>query len=165
MNWLRARLEEPIGDRRRAFAIAAVVLLIAAVALSALAAPPDRQPTTEPAVDRQPVAGRDPAAPADIAPAAVRVARRFLAGYLAHLYGDRPAREIAGAAPRLRAELARQPVRVTPAMRRHRPRVVDLDAHRLDGDWLIDAEIAAGSVSFEIALVVADGVVTRLVED
>jgi hypothetical protein len=50
-------------------------------------------------------------------------------------------------------------------MRRLRPRVGDLDAHRLDGGWLIDAEIAAGSVSFEIAVVVANGVVIRLVED
>jgi hypothetical protein len=170
MTALRARLDWPIEDRRRAFAIAAAVLLVAAVALSALAAPPDHRPAADQPVERQPALSGDVPRSADAPPATVGVARRFLEDYLDHLYGTRrPHDEIAGASAGLRRQLARRPVRVTPGMRRHRPRLVDVDLHRLDGGWLADGEIAAGNVSFEIAVVVADRpggpVVTRLVED
>lgn len=169
MTALRTRLEQPIEDRRRAFAIVAAVLLVAAAALSALAAPPGHQPADKP-VGRQSAAavGDDRPVPAEAPPAAVAVARRFLEGYLDHLYRSRRERDIVGASAGLRRQLTQRRLRVSPGMRRHRPRLVDVDLHRLDGAWLADGEIAVGKVSFEIAFVVADRpgghVVTRLVE-
>lgn len=174
MKRLRRFLEHPIADhdRRLAFAIAAAALLIAAVALSAIADPADQQ--TGAAGEHPPITRPDlppPPRPVGDPPAeALDVTRRFLHGYLAHLYGSGRAREIRGASDRLRRQLAAQPVRVSPAMRRQRPRVERIDGHRLAEDgWLIDAEIATGTVSFPIAVVVADRpggpVVIRLVED
>ncbi|MDP9135865.1 MAG: hypothetical protein M3N56_13695, partial [Actinomycetota bacterium] len=97
------------------------------------------------------------------------VARRFLAGYLDHVYGRGRAGDIRGATDRLRDELARQTVRRPPAMRRQRPRVERIDAQRLPGGWRVEAEIATATVSFPVAFVVASRpggpLVTRLVED
>lgn len=168
---LRRFLKRPIADhdRRSAFAIVAVALLIAAVALSVIADPADRRTSSE----RPPIARTDlppPARSASGSPAeAVDVARRFLDGYLAHLYGSGRAAEIRGASDRLRHQLAAQPVRVSPATRRQRPSVERIDGQRLADGWLVDAEIATATVSFPIVVVVADRpgglVVTRLVED
>ena len=135
MRRLRRFLERPIADhdRRRAFAAAAAALLIAAVALSAIADPADRR--TGASSERPPIARPDlppPPRPVGDPPAeALDVTRRFLHGYLAHLYGSGRAAEIRGASNRLRRQLAAQPVRVSPAMRRQRPRVEHIDGHRL----------------------------------
>jgi hypothetical protein len=172
MRRLRWLLERPISDhdRRRAFAVAATVLLIAAVALSIVSDPADRPaggagdrpPVVRPESPPTPTAG-------DLPPETAGVARRFLDGYLAHLYGRRRPGEIPGASGRLRRQLAAQPVRVSPAMRRARPRVERIDGQRFADGWLIDATVAAATVEFPISVVVADRpggpVVTRVVED
>jgi hypothetical protein len=171
MRWVRDFLERPIADhdRPRAFAVAATVLLIAAVALSVTADSADR-PASAPS-DRQPITSATlRTEPGDEPPAAVLdVARRFLGGYLDHIYGRGRAGEIRGATDRLRDELADQPVRRSPAMRRQRPRVERIDAQRLPGGWRVEAEIATATISFPIAVVVAarpgGPLVTRLVED
>ena len=54
-------------------------------------------------------------------------ARVFLTGYLAHLHGRGPVRAVGHAAPELLRELARQPVRVTPAQEHTRPHVNSLN--------------------------------------
>lgn len=170
MRRVRDFLERPIADddRRRAFAIAAAVLLIAAAGLSLTAEPADRptepsgrQPSARPDLHTEP-AGEPPAGVLDIA-------RSFLAGYLDHVYGSGDAGAIRGATDRLRDELADQPVRRPPAMRRQRPRVGRIDAQRLPDGWHVEAEIASANVSFPVAFVVArrsgGPLVTRLVED
>ena len=170
MRRVRGFLERPIADddRRRAFAVAAAVLLIAAVGLSVTADPADR--ATEPS-GRQPSARPDlRTEPAGEPPVGILdVARRFLAGYLDHVYGRGRAGEIRGATERLRDELAGQTVRRSPAMRRQRPRVERIDTQRLPGGWRVEAEIATATVSFPVAFVVASRpggpLVTRLVED
>lgn len=171
MRSVRDFLERPIADddRRRAFAVAAAVLLTAAVGLSLTADPADRasggtsagQPIARPDLRTEP-AGEPPAAVLD-------VARRFLAGYLDHVYGRGRAGEIRGATEWLRDELAGQTVRRSPAMRRQPPRVERIDAQRLPGGWRVEAEIPTATVSFPVAFVVASRpggpLVTRLVED
>jgi hypothetical protein len=58
--------------------------------------------------------------------AARSVARAFFASYLACLYGRRPARHVAGADQRLRAQLAHGHATLTPAERASRPHVAHL---------------------------------------
>lgn len=171
---LRRLLEQPIGDddQRAAFAVAAAALAIAATLLTLIAGPTADRPAA-PAAERPttPHDGRVAGVDGDDAlPAGARhVARRFLSGYLAHLHGRARAREIRGATARLRRRLAARPVRVSPSMRRQRPRVERIDGHRYGHGWLVHAEVAAATVSFSISIVVGDRpvgpVVTRVVED
>ncbi|MEX1142877.1 MAG: hypothetical protein WD399_07635 [Thermoleophilaceae bacterium] len=171
MRRLRWLLERPVSDhdRRRAFAVAAAVLLIAAVALSVVSDPAGRPAAG--ASGRPPVVRPEPPTPpaGDLPPETADVARRFLDGYLAHLYGSRRPAAIRGASDRLRRQLAAQSVRVSPAMRRQRPRVERIDGQRLADGWLVAATVAAATVAFPISVVVADRqagpVVTRVVED
>lgn len=77
-----------------------------------------------------------PPAPVEQAPGALvpasqldegrRVARRFLDGYLAFLYGRAPAAEVTDTSAAVRRELARNTPRIPPAQRDRTPRVVDL---------------------------------------
>lgn len=176
---LRALLQRPVGDddRHRLFAVAAGLLLTAAVALSLVADQPSHVPPSSPATAARPTAPPAPSSPRsatlpDRPPRDVlAVARRFLGGYLARLYGhDRDAR-LAGATRRLRRRLAARTGRVAAGMRDRRPRVEELEAARLGQRWLVRATVTDGSrVSFPIEVVVAargsgGPVVTRVVED
>lgn len=160
---LRALLDRPIsdGERRRLFALAAAIV-VAATALMLLigdhgrqAAPPERtQPsppsTSAPPPEPQPAAGVEgTAAPAAaLPPEPRRVARRFLSGYLAFIYGRGPAGAIEGGDPGLVARLVRSRVRVPPAARRREPRVVELRAPRDDRQRLqVTALIDDGGVA------------------
>jgi hypothetical protein len=169
MSSIRSWLARPIADddRRRAFAVAAATLLITAAVLTVTADPPDRT-SSPPPVERPGAPPTDRPA-VETPPAALGVARRFVDGYLAYLYGDGRARDIRGASDGLRRQLSARPVRVSPAMRGERPRIGRIDGQRFDDGWLIDAKIATATVSFPMAVVVADRpggpVVTRLVED
>jgi hypothetical protein len=159
---LRGWLERPLRerDRQRAFALAAAALVLAAAILTltgrdhhqpppAAATPPTSPAAVPPPVSpapavRAPAREREP----EPAPRSIRrVARRFLAGYLPYLYGQRPARRIDASTPQLRRRLAANRPRVSPAARRRRPRVVALEGERaLAGRWLVRARIADGSV-------------------
>ena len=122
---LAARAADLDHDRRRAFAVAATVLLIAAVALSIVADPADRPaggaseprppivrpespPTPRPLTDSR----RDGRGRAAVPRRLPRTSTRQRAGRA----------RFRGASDRLRRQLAAQPVRVSPAMRRARPR-------------------------------------------
>jgi hypothetical protein len=63
-----------------------------------------------------------------IAPTAARAAGEFLTGYLAYLYGHRPAASIKDATPALVLSLRAHPPLVSPSMRARRPRVLSLHA-------------------------------------
>lgn len=166
IGWLRSLAERPIQahERRRAFALAAAVVLIAAVGLLAVRPADQDGETRAPAVSAPPIATapddaparRGPSAGAEGAPApegiaaerVERTARRFLDGYLAYLYGRGRARAIRAATPALARRLARNRPRVSPATRQRRPRVTGLSAQRLDRRReLVVAEIVDGGVS------------------
>lgn len=174
---LRARLEQPIAenDRRRAFGIAAAVLVVAALALSLTASDGDRGGQLSDAGARggqledavAPIL-RQPRPPASVPSAAQLVARRFLVGYLAYLHGRGTTKAIDAASPELRDKLAASPPRVPPANRHRHPRVVGIDGYALDRRrWLATATIAdEGVADYRVAVVVtqrASGpVVTRI---
>ena len=158
IDWLRALADRPIADheRRRAFAFAVAVLAAAIgmllltrgpaahhVPATSRAPAPAAQPTASPpTADRQPPAGT--ALPAG----AKAAARRFLAGYLAYLYGHAPARAIHDATSALRRRLTRERPRISPATRRRRGRIVSLTARALeDGRFAVTATIADGGVA------------------
>ena len=148
---LRALADRPIADheRRRAFALAAVLVLLAAALLAAIRTgdPSPRHGITPkrdaPAVRTESVQPSPPGGDAEAA------ARRFLAGYLAYLYGRAPARVIEDASPELAVRLAHERLRVPPAMRERTPRIVSLAG----------STIASGG--FEATAVIDDGGVSR----
>lgn len=157
---LRRLAGRPIAERERrgAFAIAAAVLLAAAALLllagdGSLTAPPPalREPPGPPASQPPPA----PAAPPRGAPEAA--AARFLRGYLPFLYGRGGAAAIGAASPRLIERLVRSRVRVSPAARERRPRIVAIGAHRLGpGRVALTARIGDGGVAeYPIALTLA----------
>lgn len=176
---LRELADRPIADaeRRRVFAAVAVLIVLAAVLLSATGQPrdtdrSDKQPARPPRVV-EPIPAPPPqapdakgvegsAAPSGNLPAPVeRAARRFLAGYLAYLYGAGEVAEIEAASPALERRLRCEPPRVSPATRRRDPRVVALAARRLDrGRYLVTATVADGGVAeypIELTLARRDG--------
>lgn len=116
----------PIGNRVAAFVLVGVGMLTVAVGLHLTAARPDR-PTTPPVAPTTGAPDRrtaDAPAPARLAPAAAaRVARRFLRGYLAELYGRRTTATHPLATAALRRRLAGQRPRISPATRRRHPRI------------------------------------------
>jgi hypothetical protein len=86
-------------------------------------------------------------APVDAAQltAARRTAQAFLAGYLSYLYGHARASRLTHLTPGLRAQLAGQPPRVTPAQRTRHPRLLALAAVGQTPDTvLVTATVADG---------------------
>jgi hypothetical protein len=151
---LREQAGRPIADSERPllFWLAAVILVAVAIVLIALGPSPreDGAPSAPPVTASGPPPRTAPLAPAPlpVPPAAEQAARRFLAGYLRFIYGRGGAGQIAAAAPAPRRRLARSRLRVPPAARRRRPRVVDLDARRLpSGSVAVTAEVADGGVA------------------
>lgn len=163
---LRLFLNRPLSesDRPRLFAIAVVLIFAAAGLLAVLhdATLSVREPTTHPAAAVPPTVAAEPsvipssssptvpseegtaAADALASPAEVRrakrVARRFLAGYLAYSYGRGSARAIVGADRRLRERLAAERPRVPARERRRHPRVVLVQS---DGAGRLRARLVA----------------------
>jgi hypothetical protein len=168
MTGLRRWLQRPLDEygRQRAFAIAAVLLMLAGATLSltarpahdAAGPPPRTSSTAAPTTSSPPTSA--PLPPAALrereherarAPRRVlRAGRAFLAGYLPYLYGRRPARQIEHTTAGLRRRLATNRPRVAPAARRRRPRVVALVGERVlerRGGWLLRARITDGDVA------------------
>jgi hypothetical protein len=161
---LQALLERPIAEheRRRAFALAASVVLIAAVGLLALGRAADDAPrrvvpapeaTERPAPAPSPPPGgagvEGAGLPDGVPPRGVEsAARRFLDGYLGYLYGRGPVSAIRAAAPELARRLSRARLRISPATRHRRPRVAELSAQRLGrGGEIVVAQIADGDIA------------------
>jgi hypothetical protein len=154
MDRLRELAERPIADSERPllFSLAAAILVAVAIVLIALG----RSASEEGAASAPPAAAPSPPphtappapAPARVPPEAKRSAGRFLAGYLRFIYGRGRAGQIEAAAPPLRQRLARSRLRVPPAARQRRPRVVELEARRLpSGAIAVAAEVADGGVA------------------
>ena len=167
---LRELAERPIseGERPRAFALAAAIVVIAATGLLLARSPEqeattpqtstDAAPITSPAPAQPGAAGEDPlpSGPGSAPRPPEAAARRFLDGYLAYLYGRGSTSEIRAAAPQLIRRLRRRPPRISPATRKRRPRVVEISAAaQRHGREIVTAEIADGDVArypIELAL-------------
>ncbi len=165
IDWLRALADRPIAEheRRRAFALAVTVIALAIGMLLLTGVPaadhppaahgvpaPIGSPLAPPPASPPPSPGPEGETPAggSLPNDAEAAARRFLSGYLAYLYGHAPARAIQGAAPALRRRLERARVRVSPATRRRRGRVVSLTGRRVAGGRLeVTATVADGGVA------------------
>jgi NaMN:DMB phosphoribosyltransferase len=132
--WLTSLRDRPIAESERRSAMAAVAVLLTATALLlALTCPGrQRQGTTERPSHRlaRSAAAVHAQAPeistAPLTPTVARTARRFLAGYLAYLYGHTPASQIKGATPAFVHSLEDHLPRASPGMRSQEGRLVSL---------------------------------------
>jgi len=125
--WLTSLRDRPIAERERRTAITVVAVLLAAGTILLTATKPAQQPHH--AASRRPgVALRSAPHPASTSSAAdtAHVAQRFLAGYLAYLYGHASATAVRDATPALLRSLRSHPPLVPPAVRARRPRVLSL---------------------------------------
>lgn len=98
-------------------------------------------------VPARPTANAGLRAPVDAAQLgeAQRIAAGFLAGYVPYLYGRRPAKSLRDLTSSLRAELAHDPPRLTPAQRSRHPRLLALaTVGRPSGAVLATATVADG---------------------
>lgn len=130
-TWARRLRDRPITEHERRLALALVVVLLAAGTVLLAATRPARQhraapPKATTSPHSTPAASVPTTNSAPVAPVAARVAHRFLAGYLAYLYGHPPARAITAATPSLLRSLRARPPLVSPAMRARQPRVLSL---------------------------------------
>ena len=131
LEGVRRLRERPITGRERHTAMSAVAVVLTAATILLTAIRPAAQPhprTPRPAA----LAARAsrPTTPNGRAPVvagvAVRVAREFLTGYLAYLYGHAPATDIHAVTPALARSLLAHPPLVSPAAHTRHPRVLSL---------------------------------------
>ncbi len=158
------------AQRFRAFVAVACVLLLVAAGLGLTAGNRVTAPVDAPVGRDDADAAVVPTLDADAADPlgldrrrVVRQARRLLTGYLPYLYGQGPANAIRGSAAALRRQLETARLRVSPAARKRRPRVVHMSAEPLGrGRWHVVATIADGGVAqypIELLLTTGDGAV------
>lgn len=80
-------------------------------------------------------------------PVVQHASSRFLAGYLAYIYGHASVQQIAGATRGLARSLTIDPPRVSPAMREHHPRLLSLQSTPgRAGQTVVSALINDGSL-------------------
>lgn len=127
-GWMRSQRDRPIAEHERRAAMVAVVALLGAAALLLTITQPASQArrVTERIERDVPAAASADHPVGALTPEARQSAERFLAGYLGYAYGHTPARQIGNASQSLIRSLESQPVRVSPAARARRPRVLDL---------------------------------------
>ena len=158
-GWLIRLRDRPIADheRRQAF-IASTVVLAITIGLLALTTPAASTTThtsrrtlaARPLVEKAPlpspsVAGDGSSKPGLISQSVERVARRFLTGYLAYLYGHSGLAGIRDANGSLERSLGEHPPRVSLTMRTRHPHVVSL------------APVTAPDGSVDVSAIVNDG--------
>jgi hypothetical protein len=149
--------DRPIAEHQQRTVLTAIftLLMLATLLLASTRAASDKRqllakPTASPSI----------AAPSKAAlPEAlvVRVAREFLAGYLAYAYGHTSARHIHGTTSALRRSLEAPVPRVTPAMRASHPHIVGVRAQSAGGERTnVTALINDGAlIDYPISLVIA----------
>jgi hypothetical protein len=175
---LGAWLDRPFSERERgrAFALAATVLVLAAVLLNLAADRPDPGPGAARAAgaprSAPALAQSRPSPPPRVRRRVLRVARRFLTGYLAYLYGRGSASEIPATTARLRAGLALHRPRLSAPIRHRHPRIVATLSAALPAGrgWLVTATVEDGGPEpYPVAAAVEERagrlVVTRLMEE
>ncbi|MBV8218117.1 MAG: hypothetical protein JO325_06625 [Solirubrobacterales bacterium] len=141
-------------------ALGLVVLLVVASALAPSSQPSRRPlaPVAGPTRARHTARGARPISPGELATAR-DTAARFLAGYLAFLYGRGSARSITAVTPEQRVQLSRVPGLVTLVERRRDPRVVSLTAvGQAPAAVLATALVADGGVTaYALRMVLRSG--------
>ncbi len=149
--------DRPIAEhQQRTVLIAIFALLIAATLLLA---------STRAASDKRPLLAKATESPSIDAPykaalpeaLVVRVAREFLAGYLAYAYGHTSARHIHSTTSALRRSLEAPAPRVTPAMQASHPHIVGVRAQSAGSERTnVTALINDGGlVNYPISLTIA----------
>lgn len=139
--------DRPVSeDERRAAVLAVLVIVLCAVALLGVARDPSPE-TARPSLRAHATA---PAAPAPVpsatAGAALRVADRFLSGYLAYAYRGAPAAKVSDATRALLASLENHPPRVLPTDE-SAPRVIELrPAVQPSGQLAVTAVLSDGGI-------------------
>jgi hypothetical protein len=155
------------GQRRRAFAVAAAVIL-AVAAVVALALPGGhtrKRPVVRPAAPTPTVAAPTPQTAPTLTPAHVAAAktaaRAFLRGYLAYTYGHR--RPLEAAAPTLKRAVTSRPVpRVPPRMQRAHPHIVALTTDGATARRVpVTATVTDGATSYTVQVVAEPSSTTR----
>jgi len=155
------------GPPLRQFALGAVIVVLGLLVLSLTmrdGSPPQREaprpvnpppsPIIAPGGQAEPRRAETVSA-AQLA-AARRVARRFLTGYLAFLYGRAPSGEITDVTPAVARELKRNTPRIPPAQRNRTPRLVDVRATGQARDAVIvtasvdDGDVAVYRIVFTL---------------
>jgi hypothetical protein len=173
-----SRLREALHPENREYTLVlALALLIGALALvgvlrpAAQRAPIAHRPASAisppgPVIGTRPIPSPAPAPTAAQLEAANLAARRFLSAYLPYIYGHTRARDVPDAAPLLRATLARDPLRITPAQRKRHPRLLALDVEPRGAEVaLATATIADGAgAPYPIHLALTDAGGRWLVE-
>lgn len=181
---LRGLAARPIHQVQRAFAVAALLLILATLALTATTTRPDHEQAARPATraaasppatvvpPAAPHGGAEDRAAAPGAALVKGVAREFLAGYLAALYGRSTVGEIDHTSRGLRRRLTRLRLRISPATRRRHPVIqrLEVTALRRGSRWRAVATIADGGVAtYPIGLTLTRArhgvVVSGLLED
>jgi hypothetical protein len=155
--WIRRQLDRPIGERERRAAFTAIsVVLIAACLLLAMTSTgvPARQEGREP--HEMPSADGAVRRAASSA-GALRVARRFLDGYLAFTYGHGPASAVKDTTSSFAAALSDRARMVPPALLGLHPRLVALRATSSTGSSIVvtglvkDSEVVAYPIRVRLA--------------
>lgn len=142
--WLARILERPLTDRDRRAAFTAIVFVLIVAALLLAIKTPGSSAAGGKLAPRHRAEARSSPQTDDLRRAR-SVARHFLHGYLAVVYGHAPARVVAHAAPGILAALS-EPRRVPPELARLHPRAEQVNA-RLTGE--------AGKV--DVTATVSDG--------
>lgn len=152
LSRIRHLRDRPIVEHEQHTVILAL-LVAAALALASTRGDLNQHPA-RPSASASPAI---PAPPTAVFPRAlaVRVAREFLAGYLAYAYGHAPATPIHDATSALRRSLENPPARVTPAMRASHPHLISVRVRsatgaRIDVTALVND---GGLVDYPISLI------------
>jgi hypothetical protein len=129
-TWIRRQRDRPIAEQERHTAMAAVTVLLTTVAVLLMLSQPASQAShiahpSSHGRQAAPSTAAQPDAPA-LRIEAEGVARRFLAGYLAYIYGHARVSQISDASPPLLRSLKALPPRVPPAARARDPKVIAL---------------------------------------
>ena len=149
--WLLRAFDRLPSAVRRGVVAVAVLVVVSAAAVGVIVTPPAGHrgagPQTPSPGRRAVAANRVTVAPPSVVPDATArlraAASRFLAAYLAVVYGRAHATRVAVIAPGLRTRLARERVLITPAARHRRPSVVSL-------------QVATTTPGFAVATAVVD---------
>jgi hypothetical protein len=144
-DWIRRQLDRPltVGERQLLFSATAVVLVAAMLLLAMTSV---GVPSRSVHVVKAPVARVRQSQPPQRRQA-LAVARRFLRGYLAFVYGQQPASAVGDATAGFRAALARRSRPVPPALRRLHPQIVSLKIGASSGAaTAVDAMVKDGEV-------------------
>jgi len=147
------------GQRQRAFAVAAAVILaVAAVVALALPGGHTRErPVVRPAAPTPAMSAPTPRPARTLTPAHVAAAktaaRAFLRGYLAYTYGHH--RMLEAAAPTLKRAVASRPVpRVPPRMQHAHPQIVALTTEGATARRVpVTATVTDGATSYTVQVI------------